>query len=95
MIPLNEIAVMVNLDMIGRLSKDADTKKDKVLLEGTGTAEIFEPLLDKKNTESQFIFVKKKVASGQVIMHLLREENSRSLFLDRGSSRLSYPIGYR
>lgn len=64
LIPLNEIAVMVNLDMIGRLSKDADTKKDKVLLEGTGTAEIFEPLLDKKNTESQFIFVKKKSGFG-------------------------------
>lgn len=64
LIPINEIAVMVNLDMIGRLSKDADTKKDKVLLEGTGTAEIFEPLLDKKNTESQFVFVKKKSGFG-------------------------------
>ncbi len=64
LIPINEIAAMVNLDMIGRLSKDNDTKKDKVLLEGTGTAEIFEPLLDKKNAESQFVFVKKKSGFG-------------------------------
>ena len=64
LIPINEIAVMVNLDMIGRLSKDADTKKDKVLLEGTGTAEIFEPLLDKKNSDTQFVFVKKKSGFG-------------------------------
>ncbi len=64
LIPLNEIAAMINLDMIGRLSKDADSKKDKVLLEGTGTAEMFEPLLDKKNAETQFMFVKKKSGFG-------------------------------
>ena len=64
LIPINEIAAMVNLDMIGRLSQDADSKKDKVLLEGTGTAEIFEPLLDKKNSDGQFSFVKKKSGFG-------------------------------
>lgn len=64
LVPLSEIAAMINLDMIGRLSKDADSKKEKVLLEGTGTAEIFEPLLDKLNSETQFMFIKKKSGFG-------------------------------
>lgn len=60
--PLDKTAVMINLDMIGRLRQDEKSKQDKVLLEGTGTAEVFEPLLDKWN--SSFSFVKKKSGFG-------------------------------
>lgn len=64
LIPLKETAAMVNLDMIGRLKPDEKTKEEKVLLEGTGTAEIFEPLLEQLNKETRFHFVKKKSGFG-------------------------------
>jgi len=39
-------------------------KKEKILLEGTGTAEIFEPLLQKWNPNDNFTFVKKQSGFG-------------------------------
>src|SRR5262249_23197867 len=46
LIPLDETAVMVNLDMVGRLSADKKTKKERLQIHGIGTAPTFEGLID-------------------------------------------------
>jgi hypothetical protein len=46
---IKDTAAMVNLDMVGRLRPDPTTKKEKVLVEGSGTAKTFDALLDKYN----------------------------------------------
>src|SRR5262245_12344584 len=45
-VPLKETVAMVNLDMVGRLSQDKTTGKDKLLVEGSGTAKTFDALLE-------------------------------------------------
>ncbi len=60
--PLKETAAMVNLDMVGRLRQDADKKKDRVLVEGSGTAKTFSTLLDDLARKHDFVMTKK--ASG-------------------------------
>jgi Peptidase family M28/PDZ domain len=47
--PLAETAAMVNLDMVGRLRTDPKTEKDKLLVEGVGTAKTFARLIDGLN----------------------------------------------
>lgn len=44
--PLEHTAAMLNLDMVGRLRPDTATKRDKLLVEGSGTAKHFDGLLD-------------------------------------------------
>ena len=44
--PLDKTAAMVNLDMVGRLRPDAETKRDRLYVEGSGTAKHFNELLD-------------------------------------------------
>jgi hypothetical protein len=60
--PLKETAAMFNLDMVGRLRKDKDSGKPKVLTEGSGTAKPFRQLLDKLGDKHGFKMVNK--ASG-------------------------------
>ncbi|HJT76583.1 MAG TPA: M28 family peptidase, partial [Gemmataceae bacterium] len=60
--PLADTAAMVNLDMVGRLRADPQTKKDKLIMEGTGTAREFGELLDRLNAKHDFRI--KRVASG-------------------------------
>jgi hypothetical protein len=57
--PLENTAAMVNLDMVGRLRPDKDTKEDKLLTEGSGTAKTFAALLDEVNQKYHFKLVKK------------------------------------
>lgn len=45
--PLAETVAMVNLDMVGRLRPDPKSRKDLVLVEGTGTAKGFDELVAK------------------------------------------------
>jgi Zn-dependent M28 family amino/carboxypeptidase len=52
--PLNETAAMLNLDMVGRLSKDAKTGKAKLLSEGNGTAKEFKEIVDTLMTKYDF-----------------------------------------
>jgi hypothetical protein len=47
--PLADTVAMVNLDMVGRLRPDKESGKDKVLIEGSGTAKTFNAMLDKLN----------------------------------------------
>lgn len=47
--PLANTVAMVNLDMVGRLPEDADTKKGKLIVEGTGTAKEFDKLVETLN----------------------------------------------
>jgi hypothetical protein len=44
--PLADTVAMVNLDMVGRLRPDPKTEKDRLLVEGSGTAKTFNALLD-------------------------------------------------
>jgi hypothetical protein len=60
--PLDDTVAMVNLDMIGRLRPDQETKRDRLLVEGTGTAKTFDALLDELNKGYDFRLFKK--ASG-------------------------------
>jgi hypothetical protein len=47
--PLKDTVAMVNLDMVGRLRPDKQTGKDKVLIEGAGSAKSFDAMLSKLN----------------------------------------------
>ncbi len=60
--PLEETAAMVNLDMVGRLSPDKETKKDRLIVYGTGTATDFDSLLEGLN--KKYDFKLQKVATG-------------------------------
>jgi hypothetical protein len=62
--PLKDTVAMVNLDMVGRLSYDDETKKGKLIVEGVGTAKEFEPLIDKLNDKHGFQLTKKKTGLG-------------------------------
>jgi Zn-dependent M28 family amino/carboxypeptidase len=60
--PLDDTVAMVNLDMVGRLRPDKETKKDRLIIEGTGTAKGFNDLLDRVN--AKYDFQLKRVPSG-------------------------------
>lgn len=62
--PLKDTAAMVNLDMIGRLRPDPASKKDKLLIEGSGSAKNFNELLDTLNKKFDFQLSKKAGGSG-------------------------------
>lgn len=61
--PLDKTIAMLNLDMVGKLRDDADTKKGKLDIGGTGTAKNFAELIDKHNEKYNFLI--RKSASGQ------------------------------
>jgi hypothetical protein len=60
--PLAETVAMVNIDMVGRLPEDSETKKGKLIVEGVGTAKAFGPLIDKLNPG--FLLSKKQGGTG-------------------------------
>lgn len=60
--PIENTAAMLNLDMVGRLAEDPETKKGKLEVGGTGTAKGFDALLTKHN--EKYDFQLKKTASG-------------------------------
>ena len=49
LVPLADVAVMVNLDMVGRLRPDLKTKKEKLIVQGASTSKNFGALVDKLN----------------------------------------------
>ena len=52
--PLVDTVAMVNLDMVGRLRSDKETGKDKLQIEGVGTAKNFNALIDDLNKGFDF-----------------------------------------
>jgi hypothetical protein len=60
--PLEATAAMVNLDMVGRLRPDKETGRDRLIVEGVGTAKGFEALVDKLNPG--FTYAKRKGGTG-------------------------------
>ncbi len=52
--PLADTVAMVNLDMVGRLRSDKETGKDKLQIEGVGTAKDFSALIDDLNKGFDF-----------------------------------------
>jgi len=52
--PLESTYAMVNLDMVGRLPKDKDTGKEKLLVEGSTTAKSFDELVEAVNKKYGF-----------------------------------------
>lgn len=53
--PINDTVAMVNLDMVGRLRADPKTNKDKLTIEGTGTAKGFDAMIEKLNPGFQLV----------------------------------------
>ncbi|HMF18365.1 MAG TPA: M28 family peptidase [Gemmataceae bacterium] len=62
--PLADTVAMVNLDMVGRLRADPKTEKDKLIVEGTGTAKSFNKLIDELNNGTDFQLTKKAGGTG-------------------------------
>ena len=62
--PLAGTAAMVNLDMVGRLRPDAKTGKDKLIVEGVGTAKGFSTLVEEVNKKYDFRLIEKKGGTG-------------------------------
>lgn len=62
--PHDKTAAMVNLDMVGRLSEDKNTSKEKLLVYGTGTAKTFDSQIDRLNAKYQFQLTKKPEGIG-------------------------------
>jgi len=60
--PLDKTAAMINLDMVGRLTKDKDSGKDRLTVYGTGTAKTFDALIEALN--KKYDFQLKKVPTG-------------------------------
>jgi hypothetical protein len=58
LIELKDVAAMINLDMVGRMSQDQETKKGKLLVEGYGSAKMWEPLLEQLNAKYGFKLAK-------------------------------------
>ncbi len=52
---IKDTVTMVNLDMVGRLRADPKSNKDKLTVEGTGTAKGFDAMLEKLNPGFQLI----------------------------------------
>ena len=51
-------AAMINLDMVGRMSQDQESKKGKLQVEGTGSAKMWDPLIEQLNAKYDFKLVK-------------------------------------
>ncbi|HLN28371.1 MAG TPA: M28 family peptidase [Gemmataceae bacterium] len=62
LVPLSDTVAMINMDMVGRLRPDKETKKDKLIVYGTGSAKTFDSLIESLNAPYQFKL--QKVASG-------------------------------
>jgi C-terminal processing protease CtpA/Prc len=64
LLPLEDTAAMLNLDMVGRLRPDKDSGLDKVLSEGSGTAASFKDLVEKLAKKHAFKMVNKPSGFG-------------------------------
>jgi hypothetical protein len=62
--PLADTIAMINLDMVGRLRQDATTKKDKLIVYGTGSSKGFNALVDSLNKNFEFQFQKTATGMG-------------------------------
>ncbi len=62
--PLEQTAAMVNLDMVGRLRPEKMSGKDRLLVQGVGTAAGFDSLIEKLNKGRDFQFVKQQSGFG-------------------------------
>jgi hypothetical protein len=58
LIELKDVAAMINLDMVGRMSQDQESKKGKLQVEGTGSAKMWDPLIEQLNAKFDFKLVK-------------------------------------
>jgi hypothetical protein len=58
LLPLKDVAAMINLDMVGRMSQENETKKDKLQIEGIGSSKSWDPLIDSLNAKYDFKLVK-------------------------------------
>ncbi len=62
--PLKDTVAMVNLDMVGRVRADGNTNREKLIVEGVGTAKSFDQLLADVNGNPGFQLVKKQSGYG-------------------------------
>jgi hypothetical protein len=54
LIELKDVAAMINLDMVGRVSQDEQTKKGRLFFEGYGSAKMLESIVDRLNVKYDF-----------------------------------------
>jgi Zn-dependent M28 family amino/carboxypeptidase len=57
--PLDQTVAMVNLDMVGRLRPDPESKKGRLLVYGAGSAKVLDQLVDRLARTFHFQFVRK------------------------------------
>ncbi len=62
--PLKDTVAMLNMDMIGRVRPDKDTKQDNILVGGVGSAKTFDQILDESNKALNFKFDKSQSGTG-------------------------------
>jgi hypothetical protein len=63
-IPMDKVAAMINLDMVGRLRPDKDKKQNKLEIGGLGSAKEFVPLVEELNKKYDFEIAKTMSAFG-------------------------------
>ena len=82
--PLEKTVAMLNLDMVGRVAVDPATKKDKLWVEGLGTAKEFDGLIESLNKKYDFLLSKKKAVipySDHASFYLTKIKPVPALFL--------------
>jgi hypothetical protein len=85
--PLAETAAMFNLDMIGRLNKDAKTGLFRLLTEGHGTAKEFKELIDTAAKKHGFALSSQASGSGPSDHDSFNAKKVPVLFLWTGTHR--------
>jgi hypothetical protein len=82
--PLANTVAMVNMDMVGRLRPDTDTKKDKLIVYGTGSAKAFDTLLGSLNAKYDFKLQKTPTGMGPSDQQSFYVKNVPVLFFFTG-----------
>ena len=78
--PLEETAAMINLDMVGRMSKD----KERVIILGVGSSKSFDKLLDDINKKHGLTLQKQAGSRGDSDHHYFNQSKVPYLFFFSG-----------
>jgi hypothetical protein len=85
--PLAQTVTMLNLDMVGRLRPDDHTRKDRLVVYGTGTAKNFDALLEAANKKFDFYLAKSPSGYGPSDQTSFYEKKIPVFFFFTGNHR--------